>query len=55
MRANRSLFNFAILVVVATATAIFVHNKAREAMNEIDRISTAPVYLGKRNLDTLKQ
>lgn len=44
MRDWRSLLNFAILIVVAAATAGFVVNKASEAIAEIDALNTYPAF-----------
>ena len=38
MREKRSLFNFAILIIVAVGTAIFLLWKAREAIAEIEQL-----------------
>ncbi len=50
MRDKRSLLNFAILIIVATATTIFVLGEARKAVAEINALSNMPVYLGVRRL-----
>lgn len=47
LRDKRSLLNFAVLIVVAAATAVFLLQKANEAIEEINHLSISPVYLGK--------
>ncbi|MBI4120607.1 MAG: hypothetical protein HY454_04045 [Parcubacteria group bacterium] len=48
MHDRRSLLNFAILVVVAAATAGFVVNKASEAIAEIDALNIYPPFSGRQ-------
>lgn len=43
MREQRSLLNFAILIVVSSATAVFILNNARKAIAEIDVLNSRPV------------
>ena len=50
MRDPRSLLNFAVLIIVATGTAVFVLSEARKAVEEINRLSQMPVYLAPRQL-----
>jgi len=47
MRNQRSLLNFAILVVVAAATGGFVVNKASQAVAEIDALGISPAFSGR--------
>lgn len=46
MRDRRSLLNFAVLIIVAVGTTVFLLHKANEAIIEIERLNAAPVYLG---------
>lgn len=39
IRTQRTMLNFGILVIVATATAIFILYKAQEAIEEMEAIS----------------
>ncbi len=48
IRTRRSILNFVVLVIFSLATAVFVLNKANQAISEIDRLSNSPVYLGGR-------
>lgn len=48
MRDQRSLLNFAVLIIVATGTAVFVLGEAKKAVAEIDVLGNTPVYLGAR-------
>ena len=50
MRDRRSLLNFAVLIVVASTTAVFVVNKANEAIAEIHTLQSTPAYLGRKAL-----
>ena len=48
MNDRRSLLNFAILIVMAAATAGFVANKASEAVAEIDALNIYPPFSGRQ-------
>lgn len=48
MREQRSLLNFAILIVVAAATTVFVLNSARKAVAQIDALNDTPIYIARR-------
>ena len=50
MRDQRSLLNFAVLIIVAVGTAVFVLNKAHEAIAEINTLNNTPAFLGHREL-----
>lgn len=50
MRDRRSLLNFAVLIIVAIATTVFVLKEAKKAVVEIENLSRSPVYLARREL-----
>lgn len=49
MRDRRSLLNFAILIIVAAATTVFLLNQAQKAIAEIEALQNSPAYLGVNN------
>ena len=51
MRDQRSLLNFAVLIIVATATTLFILEKAEGAIAEIRELQSTPVYLGKKVIE----
>lgn len=52
MLERRSLLNFAILIVVAAATTVFVLNSARKAVAQIDALNDTPIYIARRQAIT---
>ena len=54
-RTRRSLLNFGVLIVFALATTVFVLSEAKKAMEEIDRLSRAPIYLGREDLGQVER
>lgn len=54
LRTRRSLLNFGVLIIFAVATTVFVLREAGKAIEEIDRLSRTPIYLGVKDLDQLE-
>lgn len=48
---KRSVINFIILLIFSTVTALFLTNKANEAVAEIKKIEEMPIFLGKKNIE----
>ena len=48
MREQRSLLNFTILIVVSTATAVFMLNQGRKAIAEINALNNTPIHIAQR-------
>ena len=48
MRERRSLVNFALLIVVAVGTTIFLLQKAREAIAEIERLQDTSAFVARQ-------
>lgn len=46
VRTRRSVLNLIVLAVFALAVTVFLLNKAKEAIAEIDKLANSPAYLG---------